>query len=437
MQFVSTRNSSHIVDFAEAILSPVPQDGGMYVPINEENLRPWILHLDSTSSFSSIAGSLTSALLKDEFSPLISENIAQKAFPFSPELKELDKNLFVLELFHGPTGSHKDFGISYLASCLEHILHMQDKKATVLAHTNGETGASIANAFRGKKHIRAILLYAKGSVRGFQESDCLSNGGNIIPVEVNGSEKDCIQLVQDVYANQDLIQKYNLTLANSLNIGRLLPHSFFYTFAFSRLKKILHSDIYYALQPGNYGNLVAGLYSWKFSLPVNGFIASSTAELYDDLKGKVAVSNSHIPLDNRNSSDPVNPSNIERLEEIFAHNPQVIRAMVFPAKITEKETQEAFKELYKNYKSLYDPSTAAAYATVKKQQSIVQADDGAVVLLSRYHPSLFSEQTRIWGAEKQKMPEHLLELQKEQKAEHYIEAQKEALERILKESQQI
>ncbi|HQC26615.1 MAG TPA: pyridoxal-phosphate dependent enzyme [Treponemataceae bacterium] len=434
MQFVSTRDTNQKVSFAEAILKPVPKDGGMYVPANEDNLRPWILHLDASSSFSSIAGSLTSALLKDEFSPLISENIAQTAFPFSPELKQLDKNLFVLELFHGPTGSHKDFGVSYLASCLEHILHMEDKKATVLAVTNGETGACIANAFRGKKHLRAVLLYAKGTARGFRETDVLSQGGNIIPVEVNGSEEDCFQLVRDIYADQDLIEKYNLSLANSLNIGRLLPHSFFYTYAFSRLKKIVHSDIFYAMTPGNYGNLVAGLYSWKFSLPVNGFIATSTPELYDDIQGKCAVSNSHIPLEKRNVSDPVNPSNIERLEEIFAHNPQVIRAMVYPAKISESETEVAFKELYKNYKALLDPSTAGAYAAVKKRQDIIYADDGVAVLLSRYHPSFFADQARIWGAEKVKMPEQLVEMQKKQRAEHCIEANKQALEQILKES---
>ena len=209
--------------------------------------------------------------------------------------------------------------------------------------------ACIANAF--VQNTFARYSYAKGTVRGFQER-VSSQGGNIIPVEVNGSEEDCFQLVRDMYADQNLIEKYNLSLANSLNIGRLLPHSFFYTYAFSRLKKIVHSDIFYAMTPGNYGNLVAGLYSWKFSLPVNGFIATSTPELYDDIQGKCAVSNSHIPLEKRNVSDPVNPSNIERLEEIFAHNPQVIRAMVYPAKVSESETEVAFKELYKNYKTL-------------------------------------------------------------------------------------
>ncbi|HOF12281.1 MAG TPA: threonine synthase, partial [Treponemataceae bacterium] len=199
-------------------------------------------------------------------------------------------------------------------------------------------------------------------------------------------------------------------------------------------KKIVHSDIFYAMTPGNYGNLVAGLYSWKFSLPVNGFIATSTPELYDDIQGKCAVSNSHIPLEKRNVSDPVNPSNIERLEEIFAHNPQVIRAMVYPAKVSESETEVAFKELYKNYKTLLDPSTVSAYAAVKKRQDIIYADDGVAVLLSRYHPSFFADQARIWGAEKVKMPEQLVEMQKKQRAEHCIEANKQALEQILKES---
>ena len=157
MQFVSTRNNKDKVSFSKAIVQPVPKDGGIYAPAYEENLRPWILHMDDNTPFNSIAGSLTSALLKDEFSPIISETIATKAFPFSPVLSQIDKNLFVLELYHGPTGSHKDFGVSYLASCLEHILIMQDKKATVLAVTNGETGACLAHAFRNKTDRKSVV----------------------------------------------------------------------------------------------------------------------------------------------------------------------------------------------------------------------------------------------------------------------------------------
>ena len=127
MKFISSRvaNGSGI-SFSEAILNCIPEDGGMYVPIFDESLANWIFYMNGQTSFQSIAGTLTSALIKDEFSPIICETIATKAFPFSPELKQLDDNLFALELFHGPTGCYKDFAISYFASCLENILIMKD-----------------------------------------------------------------------------------------------------------------------------------------------------------------------------------------------------------------------------------------------------------------------------------------------------------------------
>ncbi len=433
MQFVSTRNSKEKVSFAQAIVQPVPRDGGMYAPANEENLRPWILHMDSTTPFSSIAGSLTSALLKDELSPIISETIAAKAFPFSPELTQLDDNLFILELYHGPTGSHKDFGVSFLASCLEHILLMQDKKATVLAVTNGETGSCLAHAFRNKKRLQAILLYTKGSMRGFKESDCIWNGGNIYPVEVNGTQEDCFRTAREIYSDQDLIRRYNLTLANTLNIGRVLPHTFFYTYAFTRLKKVVHSDIYYALAASNYGNLVAGLYSWKFSLPVNGFITDSSASLSADEQGKCIILDSGIPLSKRGPSDPINPSNIERLEEVFFANPAVIRGLIYPAMVAEQEKEKAVKDFFSKYKRIIDPSTASAWAAAKKRNDVIEADEGAVVLLARNHPSLEAEKIKRWCGQTVPMPEEIQSLYTPVLPKRTIDPERNAIVNILHE----
>ena len=106
MQFHSTRNPNVTVSFAHAVLDCMASDGGLYVPAYEENLRPWILYMNSGTTFASLAGALTSALIKEEFSPIISEAIATRAFPFSPEIRQLDESLYALELFHGPTGSH-------------------------------------------------------------------------------------------------------------------------------------------------------------------------------------------------------------------------------------------------------------------------------------------------------------------------------------------
>lgn len=433
VQFVSTRNKKDKVSFSQAIVQPVPKDGGMYVPAYEENLRPWILHMDDTTPFTSIAGSLTSALLKDEFSPIISENIATKAFPFNPVLKQIDKNLFVIELFHGPTGSHKDFGVSYLASCLEHILLMQDKRATVLAVTNGETGACLAHAFRNKKRLQAILLYTKGSMRGIKEADCVWNGGNLYPVEVNGTEEDCFRVAREIYADQNLIKRYNLTLANSLNIGRLLPQTFFYTYAFTRIRKLVHSDIYYAMSTGNYGNLVSGLYSWKFSLPVNGFITDCSASLFADDTGKCSILDSVVPLEKRGPSDPINPSNIERLEEVFFANPAVMKGLVYPASVSFQEAEKTFREFYKKYKLIIDPATVSALTATKKRSDIIEADEGAVVLLAKNHPSLQSKTIEQWGGPKITMSEEIQELFIPFKPKKTIDAERNAIVNLLHE----
>lgn len=146
MKFISTRDKSIKADFLQAVLNPLPQDGGMYVPLEPEDLRRWLLYTDENTPFTSIAGSLTSAFVKDEFSPIICETIATKAFRFSPEIKQLDESLFLLDLAKGPTGIHRDFGISFLVSFLETALQLTGEKAVFLDASTGEMGASLATA---------------------------------------------------------------------------------------------------------------------------------------------------------------------------------------------------------------------------------------------------------------------------------------------------
>src|SRR5574344_1821949 len=159
MRYISTRDKNNSVSFKKALLDCMPSDGGLYVPDQTEDLRRWFLYTDDKTSFANIAGSLTSALINTEFSPIICETIATHAFPFEPVLKKLDDNLFVLELFHGPTGSLKDFGISYLTSCLETVLQLDGGKSIMLdASVTGELGACLAHAMRGKKLLKSVIV---------------------------------------------------------------------------------------------------------------------------------------------------------------------------------------------------------------------------------------------------------------------------------------
>jgi len=434
MELVSSRNNNRIVSFRNAVLDCMPADGGLYVPAREEDLRPWIMYMDETTSFSSIAGTLTSALLKAEFSPVVSERIAAKAFSgFSPELRQLDDRLFSLELFHGPTGCHKDFGLLWLASALEHILTMEDRKAIVLAATAGITGRSMAAAFAGKKCLKMILVYPKGTLTGIAP-ECLAwNGGNIWPVEIDGTLADAQNLVRSVYSDRDLVSRYGLTLANTMNIGRLLPQVFFYMYAFTRLRKKVRGDIFYAVPSGNYGNLVAGLYAWKFSLPVNGFITDATPALFCDSAGRCQCLDSTVPLAMRGSTDPARPSNIERLEQVFAVNSLMLSGLVFPADVKAESIPSIMLSSWKRYGIMLDTAAASALGAVSSFSDRVNSDEGTVVLVSKDHPAFEAEKLRAACGEAPVIPAFMQSSRNPVAGVQCIPRDKAVLEQILRE----
>ena len=386
MRFISTRNGNDSVSFKDALLRSMPSDGGLYVPCDTEDLRHWILYADENTSFANLAGTLTSALINKEFSPIICETIATNAFNFEPKVKQLAPNLFVLELFHGPTGTFKDFGVSYLAAALETILRYNDEKAILLDATTGNLGASLATALRGKKLVKSVLLYPKGKVCGLEDSDLVWNGGNLYPIEVDGTEADCRNMVRKIFSDPELVKKYNLTVANTANIGRILPQTFFYTFAFTRIKKMVSGAIYYSMSTGNYGNLISGLYGWQLALPVNGFILPTDRNLKLDAQGNVQILDSHVPIEKRNPADPADPSNLERLENLFKENSLMLRSFVYPADVSDEEANKACRELFIKYKYFADRETSAAYAASKLRSDITDDDDSAVVLIARDSP---------------------------------------------------
>ncbi len=405
MKLASTRDIGKTVNFHEAVLRCLPDDGGLYQPVSEADLRPWILYMDEKTSFSSIAGTLTSALLKDELSTVICERLAGTAFSgISPELRQLEDDLFLLELFHGPTGCHKDFGALWLASALEHILTMSGKTAVVLAAVNTVTGRSLANAFAGKKHLNLVLVYPEGMLSGLNAGWFIWNGGNILPVEISGNLTDARTLVRETYRTPEMLEKYSLTLANTANIGRLFPQIFFYMFAFSRLRKKIQDDIFYSVPSGNYANLVAGLYAWKYALPVNAFITDATPSLCCDAAGNSVCLDAMIPPAKRGGADPAAPSNIERLEQVFALNPLLLKGFVFPSEVKSSCIPEIQFETHKKYGIWLNGDTAKAFGAVRGFRER-QETAGAVVVFSTNHPAFEAEQLRATCGEPPEIPD--------------------------------
>ena len=188
-----------------------------------------------------------------------------------------------------------------------------------------------------------------------------------------------------------------------------MPQTFFYTYAFTRLKDKTNGDIFYALDAGNYGNLTAGLYSWKFCLPVNGFITDSTPLLHLDAQNNCCVQDSIIPLCKRGISDPIMPSNIERLEEVFTTNSAVIKGFVFPADVSLQDRQNSVKEAFMKYNVLIDSKTAGALSAMKKRSDITNGTDETTVLIARDHPAFDCDFIKHCTGESLSLPDNLKE----------------------------
>ena len=407
MQFTSTRNSNLKVSFSQAVRDCIPDDGGVFVPSSIEDMRRWIYYIDETTSFASIAGSLTSALMHEEFSPIICETIATAAFPVEPVVKQLDGSLFMTEMYHGFTGCHRDYGVSYLVSYLETTLQLKGGKAVFLDFTHGGLGALLSKILKGKKNIKAVLVYQKGTVRGLDEESLVWNGGNIYPVEMEGSEAEIKAAISEVFADREFVQTNGLTVANTTNVCRLLGQIFFFPYSFAQVKKKFNGEFYYAMGAGNYGSLMAGLYSWRFALPVNGFYVPSTTALARSANGSPVVLDSLVDLKVRGETNPAIPANLERLESFFGKNEMMMRNFIYPCDVSEEQRDAAAKELYMKYGIFADKETASAYAVVKENCSEVFDEDGAFILTVYNHPSLSSDYCRHVIGEAPEMPDEI------------------------------
>lgn len=394
MKFISTRDfnkKKKQVDFATAVLSCMPKDGGLYVPTGSYDFRRWILYTKPDTTFANIAGTLTLALINEEYSPIICEAIATKAFSFAPVIKKLAQGFYTMELFDTPTGSHKDFGVFYLVNTVETLMQMHEKKAIFLDASEGELTSSLARAIKAKTRVKSVILFPKGKMRGIEKSDLVQYGGNVFPIEIEGTLETCHNIIRQIFCDTDFVAQNNITVANTANIGRLLPQSFFYTYAFSRLKKEVQGDIFYSIKPQNYSNVVAGLYAWKLCLPMSGFLLPATNELLQDAKGKCTLMDSIVPIKKRPPCDPADICNLERLEEVFNAQKLLLKDFIFPAKVSKQQEQDACKELFMTYGIKADSSTCSAFCSCKEKLKETKDEGSCVVLIQRDSPCLESD----------------------------------------------
>ncbi|RKX79573.1 MAG: threonine synthase [Spirochaetes bacterium] len=410
MKFVSTRDPYTIVSFTQALFKGLAPDGGLYHPVEKPNLTDLLNRLDPQIPFIEIATRLTSELLGEEVSLESAGRICRKAFTFSPVLRATGDSIYILELFHGPSCAFKDFGASFLASSMEEFLQKEDRKAVILTATSGDTGSAVARAFHGKENIHVVILYPSGRVSTLQEKQLTTLGGNVIALEVKGSFDDCQKMVKQAFVDPDLCEKLTLTSANSINLGRLLPQSFYYVYAYSRVEK-LDKKLYFVVPSGNFGNLTAGVLAWSWGLPVDGFIAATNR---NDVVPQYLTTGIFTPRASiqtySNAMDVGNPSNFERLKAIFNDDWKEMQSLIHGEVVTDEDTLKTISRVYREKHLFLDPHTAVGYlASERLLKRIGEGDDSVVVTLATAHPGKFLEVVEKATGVKPELPPTLKE----------------------------
>jgi threonine synthase len=428
MQFKSTQSDDSVVSFKDAVLRCLPHGGGLYVPASVTDMRQFFLYMDINTSYPELVATVTPGLLQGELNPFSASRVADSAFAFEPELKQLDDRLSVLNLYNGPTGVFKDFGIAFLAAVMEELIKNKGF-AMILSAAKGDTGISIANAFYKRRGIISVILYPSGPIRGLDPASFVQNGGNIIPIQIKGTLDDCQRLVAEAINDRPFADRYGVTSANAINVGRLLPQAFYYLYAFIKVKQYLSEDLIFSVPCGNFGNLIAGLYAWKFGIPVSGFIAAMNANnaFGDYIKGREYIP--HPPIStNSPALDVSQPSNYKRLAAFYQEAPAVMRNMVYPETIDDQTTLMAMEKAWKRYNLILDSHGAVAFAAAEKYVKTRDDFYGHVVILATGHPAKQADLiTDILGRQIE-IPEKIKKLRHKTDPVALIEPQLDALQ---------
>lgn len=390
MKLVSTRGQAPPATFCDAVARGIAEDGGLYVPASITPLPREFFDAAAGRPLRDLAFDLARHMLEGEIPDHDLETIIARSLTFDAPLRMLADDLGVLELFHGPTLAFKDFGAQFMARTLAWLNRGAATKRHVLVATSGDTGSAVAHAFHNVEGMHVILLYPSGRISTVQELQLTTLRGNVTALEIAGTFDDCQRLVKEAFADGEVRTRMQLTSANSINIARLLPQSFYYVGAWAQ-RPDRTRPVEFSVPSGNLGNLTAGMLAMKAGLPVRRFIAAVNANAvlprylatgtYEPSAAIATISN---------AMDVGDPSNLARLRWLFGDDRGVIASVLHAASFSDEQTRAAIRTVHDRYGYVLDPHGAVGYCGL--QQVRTAAPTGSVgIILETAHPSKFLE----------------------------------------------
>ncbi|MDR1370706.1 MAG: threonine synthase, partial [Dysgonamonadaceae bacterium] len=340
--------------------------------------------------FKEIGYAVADAFFGEDIDPETLRSIVYETLDFDVPVVSVDRSIFALELFHGPTLAFKDVGARFMSRTLSYFIRKQGlDRVNVLVATSGDTGSAVANGFLGVDGIHVYVLYPEGKVSPIQECQFTTLGQNITAIEVDGAFDDCQALVKSAFMDEELTRKLQLTSANSINVARFLPQAFYYFYAYAQLEISGRADnTVFCVPSGNFGNITAGLFAKKMGLPIKRFIAANNK---NDVFLEYLKTGEYKPrLSVRtvaNAMDVGDPSNFARILDLYDNDYNTICSEINGYRYLDEDILKVIGSCYESTGYLLDPHGACGYLALK--DGLKNGETG--IFLETAHPAKFKE----------------------------------------------
>lgn len=413
MKLYSTNHQSPDVNLKEAVFRGLPQDNGLYMPYSIPRLPDSFFENIDKMSLQEMAFEVASALIQDIPADRLKQ-IVYETLAFKVPVVNVHDNIYALELIHGPSHAFKDFGARFMARIMSYFLEQDNREINILVATSGDTGSAVAQGFYDTKGIKVTILYPSGKVSDIQERQLTTLDKNITALEIQGNFDDCQRLVKTAFLDQDITSHVNLSSANSINIARLIPQSFYYFYAYSKLKH-LGKPLVFSVPSGNYGNICGGLIAQKMGLPIHRFVAATNA---NDSIPRYLKSGKFEPRESvqtiSNAMDVGNPNNFPRIVEIHDKDFGKITSNIVGKTYNDSQTTETVNSVFDKFEYTMCPHTAIAYKGLSDYLS-EESQECVGVFLATAHPAKFLDVLDERVANGVLIPDNLKEVMKKTK----------------------
>ena len=409
--FYSTNLKSELLPFREALLKGQAPDIGLYMPEEIPLISTDEIQTFSNMEYHEIAFAIGKIFLRGQIPENDLLGIVKDSYNYDVPLEKIYENKFVMRLDQGPTASFKDFAARMMGRLMQYYLNMENRDLLILTATSGDTGSAIANAFYGLDNIKVLVLFPEKEVTARQRKQMTTLGKNIRIVALDSKFDTCQALVKQAFADPDL-EYLNLSSANSINIGRLIPQVMYYFYSFARLRHGKKDDsVIFSVPSGNFGDMMGGLIAKKMGLPVRRFIIATNEN--NEFPNFLSTGRYEKVVPSKNCiSSAMNvghPSNLARVVALYGgvmdeqgnigKNPDLnlMRKDMYSVSISDAETEAFIKNSYKDYGLLLEPHGAVGWAGLQhyiRENKIEDSPDQLYISLETAHPAKFPEKIR-------------------------------------------